>query len=151
MKLYFSKRPGCLVPENKESEDYLSSLKLGDAVLLGVTRPRNYDYLKKYFALLNFAYEHAEFADVEYKGQKVEPNFNEFRANLSILAGFYTPVYDLQGAVHLRAKSVSFAQMDSEEFERLYDKTITVIMRKVLVNYSRTEIDEVVNRLLEFT
>ena len=60
-------------------------------------------------------------------------------------------MYDLQGAVHLRAKSVSFAQMDSEEFERLYDKTITVIMRKVLVNYSRTEIDEVVNRLLEFT
>ena len=144
------KQGGVLIPADAMTTEFLTTLKTGDVIHAEFKKKRNPKFHRKYFALLNFAFEHAEHGDYEYQGQKVEPNFDEFRSNLAILAGYFKPVFDINGNVHLRAKSISFANMDELEFEGLYNKTIDVILKKVLKNYSRDQLDDVVFQLMGF-
>lgn len=150
-ELTFTKMATMIFPADKTTDEYIQSLKTGQVIHGSFSRARNYQFLKKYFALLNFAFEHQELGDVLYNGELVEPNFDEFRNNVTILAGYYTPVYDINGQVHLRAKSISFAKMDADEFEKLYQKTIDVILRKVLTRYTEEELHNTVNELMSFT
>ena len=40
--------------------------------------------------------------------------------------------------------------MDADEFERLYDKTCTVLINRILTTYTRPDIDRVINQISEF-
>ena len=149
-ELTFVKQLNIIIPNDKLSEEYINKLKTGDVIRGEFKKARNPLFHRKYFALLNFAFDHMEAGDIKYKGETVQPNFDEFRANLAILAGFYVAVYDIQGVVHLRAKSISFARMSADDFEKLYNRTIDIILKKVLVNYSDEELRQVVDNLLNF-
>jgi len=51
----------------------------------------------------------------------------------------------------LKAKSISFANMDDAEFEKVYSAVADVLLNGVLVRYSgRSELDVVVNQILGF-
>ena len=144
------KQAGTLAPADSETADFIYHLKLGQIIHADFKRKRNSKFHRKYFALLNFAYDHLETGDHEYKGQAVEKNFDQFREDLTILAGYFTMVYRIDGAYRPKAKSISFAVMDDEAFEKLYNATINVILKKVLVNYTREQLDEVVSQLMSF-
>jgi hypothetical protein len=40
--------------------------------------------------------------------------------------------------------------MGDEEFNDLYNKSVNVILQKVLTNYTRADLDEVVEQVLRF-
>lgn len=69
-----------------------------------------------------------------------------FRKDLIILAGFYEPTVNIRSEVRLEAKSISFAVMDEIEFERLYNATVDVILRRILTRYTRQDLDDVISR-----
>ncbi|WP_375710215.1 DUF1367 family protein [Klebsiella quasipneumoniae] len=50
----------------------------------------------------------------------------------------------------MRAKSIRFGRMKQETFEKLYSAVADVLLQKVLVTYSRRDLDNVVNRILGF-
>ena len=53
--------------------------------------------------------------------------------------------------MRIRAKSISFANMDDAEFEQVYQATVTVLLREVLTTYKdRAELDAVVERIVGF-
>ena len=80
-----------------------------------------------------------------------EKNFDRFRADCTILAGYYESTIRLDGSVRIEPKSISFAKMSEEEFTKLYDATITVLIKYVYGSgRTKEEIDETVNRYLEF-
>ena len=54
------------------------------------------------------------------------------------------------GTVRIKAKSISFASMDEEEFERLYQATLTVLLERVLVGMSDADIERIQNNLLSY-
>lgn len=141
---------GTLAPADPQAVEYLSKLKIGQIVRAEVTRPRNYQFHKKYMALLNFAFDAWEPQAKEYKGQKVEKNFDQFRKDVAILAGYYEASYKITGEVRLTAKSISFASMDEDEFQALYSATISVILSRILTKYTREDLDTVVENLLRF-
>ncbi len=144
------KQGSALIPADAMTAEYIEKLKTGDVIHSEFKKKRNAKFHRKYFSLLNFAFEHAEHGDYEYMGERVEPNFDEFRSNLAVLSGYYTPTFDINGNVHLRAKSISFANMDEAKFEALYSMTINVILRKVLRNYSREQLDDVIFKLMGY-
>lgn len=113
--------------------EWFTSKRLGAAFLITVKEIRNPGFFKKYFALLQLAFD--TWADrvepMEYKGQPVEPDFVRFRKDVTILAGFYTSSISLKGEVRLDAESISWARMSEERFEDLYSKTIDVLLRMV--------------------
>jgi hypothetical protein len=59
-------------------------------------------------------------------------------------------VYRVDGSVRIEAKSISFAMMNEESFAELYDSTINVILSKILTNYTKQELEDVVGELMSF-
>lgn len=142
---------GLMLPEDQATKDYIDRLKHGALIRGEFKKMRNPQYHRKYFALLNFAFDNWQPVAQTYKSQVVEKNFDRFRRDIAILAGFGFPVTNIKGEVRMEAKSISFASMDEAEFDKLYQATITVIMKHILVNYTKEEIDNVVSQLLDFT
>lgn len=141
---------GALSPADQQAAEYLTKLKLGEVVRVKATRMCNPAFHRKYFALLNFAFDAWEPVGKEYKGEPVAKNFDQFRNDVTVLAGFYETAITLKGETRLTAKSISFANMSQEEFEQLYSATINVILSRVLTNYTRDDLDRVVDELLRF-
>ena len=51
----------------------------------------------------------------------------------------------------LKARSISFANMEQPEFEELYSAVADVLLEHVLSNYAnRAQLDEVVNKVMGF-
>jgi hypothetical protein len=142
---------GALVPVDQQAVDYITKLKLGTAVTATVRRQRNPAFHRKFFALLNLAFESWEPVDNTYKGQQVSKNFEQFRNDVTVLAGHYEMAVTLKGETRLTAKSISFGSMSQEEFESLYSATVDVILARILKNYTRDDLDNVINQLLGFT
>lgn len=142
---------GLLLPDDEATREYISKLKHGSIVRAEFKKMRNPRFHRLYFALLNFAYENWQPEAQTYKDQVVEKNFDRFRADIAILAGFGFPTYNIRGEMRMEAKSISFASMDETEFSKLFEKTITVIMKHILTNYTREDLNNVINHLLDFT
>lgn len=142
---------GCLVPVDHQSAEFLSGLKLGQGVTCRITKHRNIGFHRKFFALLNLAFESWEPGNLEYDGQPVQKEFDQFRNDVTVLAGYYESSVTLKGEVRLRAKSISFGSMKQEQFEKLYSAVIDIILQKILTNYTREDLDKVVEDILRFT
>ena len=154
MEAHFIKLPNrCLIPATEQDEELLSKIKAGDPVKLTYTRPRNYHFHKKYFALLNLAYDYWEPPE-HGKGSawqekvEIEKNFDRFRKDIAILAGFYEASYRLNGDVRIEARSISFANMSEDEFEKLYSATIDVILKNVMHSYTEPQLRKTVEDLI---
>lgn len=148
---YLRKTPTSLQPVTAADVDALSKIKTGDVVLVEFRKPRNYEFHKRFFSLLSFAFEHWEPEAMEFKGQKVGKNLDVFRGWVICQAGYYDLAITPDGKVKADPKSISFAKMDEIEFEELYSKTIDVILRCVLKNYKdRDELESVLMQVMSY-
>ncbi len=132
----------------------LKGAEPGEVFSVSLTFPRDPVKHRKFFALLNVGFEHwqAKRKHKTYRGVPVEKNFDTFRKDVTILAGYYEQHFDLQGRMKLEAQSISFANMEDDEFERLYDAVAQVLLEQVLTTYAgRAELDEIVDRIMKFT
>lgn len=141
---------GLLVPADQKSAEHIAKLKLGAGVKVKMTKCNNIQFHRKMFALLGVAFDAWESPELEYKGERVSKNIEQFREDITILAGFYTFAVRLDGSVRFNAKSWSFEKMDDVEKEALYNKIIDVVLAKILTKYTRSDLDEVVERVLRF-
>ena len=142
-----------LAPEDDEAVEWLQGVKNGTVLSAEVKKPRNYKFLKKYMALLRLAFDSWEPAIGELNGMPVIKNFHRFRKDIAIASGFYELTVNIKGETRAEAKSISFANMSEEEFNALYQKTITLLLTKyqILSGYKDAEeVDRVVNDVLRF-
>lgn len=125
---------GYLAPSDEEAAERLKKVKVGAIVRCDIKQMRNYDFHKKFFALVKFLFDIWEetMPRAEYRGRPILPNIDKFRRDLVILTGRYTATYNVRGDVQLEADSISFASMSQAEFEQLYSDVINVALAKVL-------------------
>lgn len=142
---------GCLVPVDQQGIEAIANMKLGQGVKVTMTRHNNVAFHRKLFALANLAYEAWEPVEKEHKGVPIAKNFDQFREDITILAGFYETRVRVNGDIRYIAKSWSFASMSDEEKDRLYNAIINVVLKHVLTNYTRDNLDDVVEQILRFT
>lgn len=131
----------------------LMSLEPGEFSLIEFIFPRNTKFHRKFFSMLHFAFDawEPDRKRKTYKGRPVAKNFERFREDVLILAGFSEQTFDLRGNMKLKAQSISFANMDDAEFERVYSAVATVVLEHVLTSYSgRQELDRVVDRMMGY-
>ena len=145
------KVPGCLIPQDDAAAEFIQKMKAGELLRGDFKRVRNYKFHRKYFALVGYAFDQWEPSELQYQGQPVRKTIGRFRKDVAILAGFFETTVNLKGDVRLEAKSISFAQMDELEFEQLYSATVDVVLSRILTNYTRADLDAVVENLLRFT
>jgi len=141
---------GMLSPVDQQSIDCIAKMKLGAGVKVKITRHNNVAFHRKLFALANLAYESWEPEQAVHKGMLVAKNFDQFRDDITILAGFYETRVRLDGTIRLIAKSWSFASMDDDEKDRLYSSIINVVLSRILTKYTRADLDRVVEQILGF-
>ena len=155
MRLLMTKtQQQALVPFDDMAREAVAKLKPGAGVFVEMKRVRNIRFHRKFFALLNLAFELWEPEQKTWKGHALTKNFERFRDDITILAGHYEAVFDINGNVKLKPKSISFANCDEDEFERVYKGVLDVVWDKILkqANYESPEdVDRVVNQLLAYS
>lgn len=157
MDLLFQKSATGLLPACEEAAEWLRKKKLGATILVEPREMRNGAYFRKWFALVQFAYDHWSecVATIEYNGQPVLPDFERFRKDVTISAGFYHPVVNLKGELRIEAESLKWSQMTEERFDQLYSATIQVMLRRVFngevcKTWTEGELRAVVEQVMEF-
>lgn len=141
---------GSLIPADPQAAEYIAKLKTGQGVKSRVTKVNNPAFHRKMMALFNLAFDAWEPKEKLYKGQKVQKQFDRFRKDVTIMAGFYETSYDLNGDVRLTAKSLAFDRMDQDEREAVYSAVINVVLAKIMTNYTRADLDSVIEQVLGF-
>lgn len=141
---------GALSPADQQAAEYLQKIKLGEVVRVKASRMRNPGHHRKFFALLNLAFDAWEPVEATYKGEPVAKNFDQFRNDVTVLAGYYETAITLKGETRLTAKSISFGNMGQDEFDKLYSATVDVILSRILTKYTREDLDNVVEQVLRF-
>lgn len=150
-RIVLMKSPGgYLVPCDEASKAIIGKWRVGQGVSAEVRKARNLDYHRKFFAMLNVGYDAWEPPNPEHRGLPVVKNFERFRKDVMIAAGYYEPVVNLRGEVRAEAKSISFGSMDDDEFAEVYSKVADVLLQRVLTNYTRDDLNNVVNELMGF-
>lgn len=149
-EIYIQKADGALWAVDADSQEFFAGMKLGVPYKCKITLPRNYKFLRKFFALVNFAYDHWDIDEIETEAGPVAKQKEFFRKQLIIKAGYFDQVFRLDGSFTLEAKSISFASMSEEEFGKLYQATSQAILSEVLTNYTQDDLDRVVDEVLRF-
>lgn len=156
MKLSLVRVPNGYAFADAESAKAAEKHRLGESVSATVVKPRSSKFQRKFFALLRLAFDYWEpsagDSPSEYKGVPIEKDFDRFRSDVTILCGFYTPVWNARGELRLEARSISFAEMEPEEFAQLYNTAIGVLMKLVMraKGFSEAELERAVDELLRF-
>ena len=125
---------GMLAPQTDEDAAQISRFKVGATIRCKTSAMRNAKFHKKWFALAKSAFDmwSDELPELEHAGVMVRPEFERFRKDLTIMAGYYRPVFGVNGTLRLEAESLGWAEMDEDRFESLYSATIDAILSKVL-------------------
>ena len=139
-----------LIAGSDEDIELLKKIKSGSVVSAEIKTIRNYRFLKKFFAMLDVGFDAWEPDEVTYKGQRIEKNKEQFREDVTILAGYYEISIRLDGTTRTKAKSIAFGSMGEEEFEKVYNAVSGVLLAKVLKNYDKYDLERVVNELIGF-
>lgn len=155
MEVLFRRGPrGVLMPMGDEAEEQMKSIKEGAVVRASIARVRNPKFHRKYFSLLNYAYGiwSETMPKRMWRGHEVTTTFERFRKEVQIMAGHFEPVFSVTGELRLEAKTISFAGLDEEGFEKLYSEVINVLLSKVLNSTTLTEesIRRYVDQVLAF-
>lgn len=132
-------------PFTPADTERLERYKTGEiARFTKVVKPRHPKFHRKYFALLGVFFESWE----PTKGKK---DFEQFREWVLVQIGHHEIIGFPDGSVRLRAKSISYAAMpDEDEFNRLvYSPTIDLAL-KFLTTYTRADLEQQVDRIMEF-
>lgn len=146
--------PAMLVPEREEDAEVIKAMKPGALVKCVVTVPADPVFHRRMFKLLQVSYDffcERKTGGAKFRGELVKPSFDRFRKDLTILAGFYDPVYCINGETRLEAKSLSYAKCDQPTKEKIYSAFIDAAIKHVYEN-SRSEewLRAAVERLLMF-
>jgi hypothetical protein len=140
---------GFLYPADEQEAEKIQKLKVGVLIRSDIAQVRNAMFHRKFFALLRIGFDAFTPPEAEYKGFPVEKDFEQFREDVTIAAGFFTVSYRINGETRVRAKSISFSRMTPEDFERLYSQAANVLLQKVLAQYeNRANLDNVINQML---
>ena len=121
MKRHFIKVPGGMRPAHDEDERWLSKKKTGAFLELEIREPRNGKLHRKWFALANYLAEHSDMLPTAEHASKW----------ILIQIGFCTWVRTKRAlggpALVPIADSISFASMDDDTFNGMYDKACDLL------------------------
>lgn len=135
LRIQMIKMPGgVLIPLSEREAEALASLKNGEQYEIEVIRTRHPAFHRKVFAFFNFCFEHWAAEQTEFKYLNEKAQFETFRNHLTVLAGYFEKTYNIHGGVRIEAKSLSYGNMEQDEFEQCYSALINAALKHIFGN-----------------
>lgn len=121
--LFLRRTPTGFEPASVHSAQDMQRIKVGKEVRCEVKEERNVAFHNKAMSLIRTGYKcwSTNCQGVEIDGVMVTPCFETYREQMTIMAGYFHYVLNIDGSVIPKADSISFAKMDQERFERFYN------------------------------
>lgn len=133
---------GGLIPMYDSDLEERKKLKRGDRVLCRITKPRNYEFHKKFFALVRLTYENLpEHLHSMLRIRSEEDMLTSIKLELG-----YADKLWYSGKQIAVPKSISFAAMDQAEFERFFARAVDLVLTLYLRGTDRKELLDEVDR-----
>ena len=137
-------------PADDVSAEAMEGFRANELYKAEITQPRNAPMHRKFFSLLNLAYETYEQPEVFHNNIRVFKSFERFREEVIIACGHWELELNKRNNVVQRAKSISFAKMKQDEFDSLFNTAITVILSDYLTYYSEDDMNLLVSKVLAY-
>lgn len=146
MKIGMIKEPGGVFrPATDQDVELTTKFKTHEYYEVEIKLSRNPAFLRKVMAFFRFCFEHWSGDNVhEHCSEKEQ--FERFRKDLTILAGFYVQTVRLDGTLRTEAESLAFANMSEERFQECYN----ALIRAALKHIFRTADENTFNQLMSF-
>lgn len=115
-------------------EMYLSALqgfKNGELYEIEIKKTRHPAFHRKVFAFFKFCFDHWAADKTEWRYFDERTQFDTFRKNLTVLAGYKVASYTIDGRMRVEAQSLSYGNMEQDEFERCYSALINAAMQNI--------------------
>ena len=148
MQIQMIKQPGgLLLPASDGDAERLERFKSGAIYPIEIKQARNPAFHGKVFAFMQFCFEHwsADKTDARFKTSAAQ--FDTFRKNLTVLAGYKDVTFTIDGRLRVDAQSLAFNQMEQDEFEECYSALINAALVHVFGN---TKDQKILDKLTGF-
>jgi hypothetical protein len=140
----FKQAGGIFTPVDDTEYEKTTKFKTGEQYQVEIKLTRNPKFHKKVFVFFNFCFSYWSGVKsfMDESAQK-----DEFRKQLTILAGYYNECYNLQGNLIIRAESLSFGSMSEERFREVYSALINTALVHIFADCRDANIE---NQLVGF-
>lgn len=122
---------GVFAPLNDDEAERLKSFQNNEQYEIEIKKQRNPAFHRKVFAFFNFCFDHWSADKTEWQFQDEQAQFDTFRKNLTVLAGYFDKTYTIKGDVQIEPKSLAYGNMEQSEFERCYNSLINAAMKHI--------------------
>ena len=138
MELFLMNTAQGLKPMYDEDYDEKRRLRIGQVYKAKIVVPRNIELHRKYFSMLNCAWDLLTERQREFFGTK-----ESFRKTVQVAAGYCERVYnlDIKSWVEI-PRSIAFDKMKGDEFERLYNDVREVLLTVFLKHITIEQFEE---------
>jgi len=132
MKIKYVKQAGgVLIPKSDIEADKMNRFKTGEMYEIEIKLTRNAKFHRMVFEFFNFCFKHWSAERTHWEFQDESMQFDNFRKELTKLAGFTVTVWNLDGSFTVEAKSLAVGSMNQDEFESCYKALIQAAMTHV--------------------
>ena len=148
VEIQMMKQPGgLLLPAFDTEAERLERFKTGFIYPVEIKQSRNPGFHGKVFSFLQFCFEHwsADKTDARFKTSAAQ--FDTFRKNLTVLAGYKDVTFTIDGRLRVEARSLAFNNMEQPEFEECYSALINAAIAHVFGN---TKDQKILDKLTGF-
>src|SRR5690625_4308292 len=143
MKIFVKNTSSGLIPMNDQDYENKRKLKIGEVYQVSVKLARNYRFHKKYFALINLAWEY-----LNEKQTEMFKTMDVFRKTIEVSSGHCERIYSIRKKEWFDIpKSISFDKMSEDEFSELYSSVLDTLLKMVFFDMDEKQVE---NELLNF-
>ena len=135
MEIQMVKQPGGLfVPAFDTDVERLEKFKTGEVYPVEVRLARNPAFHGKVFKFFQFCFEHWAADKTDERFKPTAAQFDTFRKNLTVLAGYRDVTFKINGGFRVEPKSLAFGSMEQAEFEEFYSAAINAAITHIFNN-----------------
>lgn len=130
-----------LIPMYNSDYEEKKKLRVGETVMCKISKPRNYEFHKKFFALVRLTYQNLP----EHLHHMLSIwSEDDMLTCIKMELGLASEIYH-GNKLYVKTGSISFASMDNTEFEKFYQRAIDVILNKYLRGTNRNDLVDAIS------
>ena len=132
MKISMIKQAGgALLPQSEIEQNKMTRFKNDGCYEIEIKQTRNPVFLSKAMVFFTFCFEYwcNDIEGYEYLDEPAQ--FDSFRKNLTVLAGYKVVTWKIGGGFRVEAESLAFANMDEERFSSCYHALIQAALSNI--------------------